>query len=188
MNSGPAHSRGWPASHETALHPRLSNWPGQAFSWSEARRSQEDPAMGQHPGGRAGRRFLALAALWGFEQAQAGQGYLGKWSPEVFLAPPLRNRHISTLLRPQALLTLMSPPLPATTKSSGQRHFCKLIAKGQAETPRNYRGLTGVRIQFPLIHPANHWISKYSLSSIPTDSALWIQPPLKLFFKKLCCC
>lgn len=132
--------------------------------------------------------FPGTGGLWGFEQAQVGQGYLGKWSPEGFLAPPLRNGHISTLLRPQALLTPMSPPLPATTKSSGQRRVSKLIAKGQAEMTRNHRGLTAMRTQFPLTHPAIHWTSKYSPSSIPTGSALWIQPPLKLFFKKLCCC
>lgn len=94
----------------------LSNWPGQSLQligdtealrktqhWTSAILWRPCPAP-KHPAWEERGPFRP----WGTSnRLRGGGGYLGKWAPEVFLAPPLRNGHISTPLRSQALLTLV---------------------------------------------------------------------------------
>ena len=116
--------------------------PARAFNWSEALRNSGGRVLDQQQscsGPRSGPGRLA---------GRQGNGYLGDWSLEVSLEKqPLSHEqpHLNSST-PQAF-SHQAPcfPLPpATTKSSEQRHFCKLTAKGQeAEMPRNDHGLTG---------------------------------------------
>lgn len=132
-----------PPSKELSI-PNLSNWPGQSLPLVRDIEVLRKTSSGAAPIlWRATSSPRAQCTACGWAGGPDRGGHLGRWSPEVFLAAPLRNGHISTLLRPQALLTLAFPLLPAAIKSSGQS-FCKSVAKGQAASmPRNNHRLTG---------------------------------------------
>lgn len=124
------------------------------------------PRRGAAPGGPAGLRSWHWQPCGASSKRRPGKDIWESGLQKCFWHPCQKRAHLNPA-ETTGFAHTDAPAAASTTNSSGQRRFCKLIAKGQADMTRSHRGLTGVRIQFPLAHPAIHWTSKYSPSSYP---------------------